>query len=115
MLVAVVLAAVVGLPHLLPELALGGEGQERGHGGARVGDGVLALLATLRGGGGGGGAQRFREAPELRLVDEHHVALLVREDVVGELGVEPRELLLILRVACLRLALELRAGAANPS
>ncbi len=89
-LVAVVAAVVVGAPDLLAQVALVGEGQERIHRRARVGDRVLARPAALLGRRGGGGDEGRREPAELILGQVGDVALLVGEHVVGEVGVEAR-------------------------
>ncbi len=97
-LVAVVAARVVGAPDLLAQSALVGEGQERVHRRARVGDGVLPFLPAGRRRLRGRLHESLREAAELVGFEEEDVPLLIREHVLREARVELRQTLVDLGV-----------------
>ncbi len=91
--VLVVAAGVEGAPDLLAQVAPVRIGQERVHRRAGVEDRKLALVALAGCGLGGGVAQRLRQAGQVGFLEVQHVAVLVGEQVLAELGVEPGEFL----------------------
>ena len=81
-----------GAERLFPEIAPGGELQERLDTGARERDHGFAGHAALFGGVAGGGADKLREPREIGLAVQHQgVVALVGDDILAEGGAEGGE------------------------
>ncbi len=91
--VLVVAAGVEGLPHLLAQAAVVRIGQEGIDRGAGVQHRPLALVALVGGGCGRGVLHRLGQAREVGLLQVEDVAALVGQQVLAELCVEARQLL----------------------